>query len=140
MGKNIKEKTLLDALTACSLRELPEVDTKEYQWLKAIALVQKRDGSQSYVLMEKDKDMNNRIVKDFGNISSILKVLNIYPYSFLNAMSMPKFKTVKKEERIDWLKINGEKGVDYSEMSLKELNAEVLRVATNAQMEFDKKR
>lgn len=138
MTANIKDKSLLDALTYCSLRELPEEDTKEYQWLKAIALVQKRDGSQSYVLMEKDKDNKERIVKDFGHISSILKVLNIYPYSFLTANYLPKFKTLKKEERIDWLKMNGDKDVDYSEMTLKELNAEVMRVASNRKLQYEK--
>lgn len=137
--RNIKDTSLIDALTYCSLRELPEEDTKEYQWLKAVALVQKRDGSQSYVLIEKDKDMKDRIVKDFGHISSILKVLNIYPYEYLDADKTPKFKTLKKEERIDWLKLNGEHGVDYSEMTLKELNAEVLKVAGNRQMKQDKR-
>lgn len=126
MDKNL-EKSLIDALSYCDLRDLPKKDDKEFVWLKSIALVSKSDGTKSYVLVIKDENGNPRIVKDFGTVSAIRQVIEYYPFCLLDASFMPTFKTRAKDERIAWLERMNEKG-NFSEMSAKELDRKVLNV------------
>lgn len=128
----IKEKSLVDALSYCDLRSLPQEDTKEYVWLKAIGLVVKSDGSQNYAYVIKDVNGKPKIKKDFGSIASIVRYEKFYPFALLDEKYMPSFKTRAKEERIEWLvKMGSEE--DFSEISLKELDRKVLNMAmTNA--------
>lgn len=126
--ESIKEKSMIDALAYCDLRDLPKADTKEYIWLKALALVKKSDGTQSYVLLVKDLRGEPKVVKDFGSISVIRKIEEVYPFALLDAKFMPTFTTKTKEERITWLEKMNPDG-DYSEMNMKQLNKEVLNVA-----------
>ena len=64
MKKNIKETSLVGALSYFLLRDLPEKDNGENIWVKALALVKKKDGSESYVYVAKDpKTLDNKIVK-----------------------------------------------------------------------------
>ena len=127
MEKNL-EKSLIDALSYCDLRDLPKRDDKEFVWLKSLVLVSKSDGTKSYALSIKDKNGNPKIVKDFGTVSAIRQVIEYYPFCMLDASFMPFFKTRSKDERIAWLEHMGEKD-NFSEMSLKELDKKVLNVA-----------
>lgn len=128
MNKNVEEKSLIDALSFCSLRKLPAPWDKENIYLLALALVAKSDGTKSYVALKKNKDGKDAYVKDFGNVSAIKNIIEIYPYQYLDAKFLPSFKTRTKEERITWLnKIGGEK--DYSDKSLKELDKCVLNLS-----------
>lgn len=137
MGRKTEE-SLIDALSYCSLRDLPEIEDGENVWIRAIAKIVKSDGVEYYAYVEKDKDLRNRIVKDFGSMSSIVKVLEYYPFSYLRAEYMPEFKTKKKEERIAYL-TRFKKDKDYSGYTLKELNDEVLRGAIEMQMAKEKR-
>lgn len=137
--KNIKEESKMKALVYCGLRELPEVEDKEHFWLRALALVTKLDGSQSYVYVEKDLNtLEPNIIKDFGTISMIHEVVEYYPYSYLKERYMPSFKTQKKDERIAYLTAY-DKGADFSKLTLKELDKEVMRRAAKKQMEVEKR-
>ena len=78
MGRKTEE-SLIDALSYCDLRDLPEIEDGENVWIRAIAKIAKSDGIEYYAYVEKDKNLNNRIVKDFGSMSSIVKVLEYYP-------------------------------------------------------------
>lgn len=133
MKKNIKELSLLDCLKWAGVPRLPEVDDKENIWIRAIALVQKADGSQSYVVMGRDDVLEHTYIKDFGNISLIREVLSIHPYDFLVEANMPMFKTKKREERIEWLK-KFIKDKDFESMSLKELDKRVAALAMKSQL------
>lgn len=137
MGRKTEE-SLIDALSYCSLRDLPEVEDGENVWIRAIAKIVKSDGVEYYAYVEKDKNLENRIVKDFGSMSSIVKVLEYYPFSYLRAEFMPEFKTKKKEERIAYL-TRFKTTKDYSVMTLKELNDEVLKGAIEMQMAHEKR-
>lgn len=127
MEKNL-EKSLIDALSYCDLRDLPKKDDKEFVWLKSLALVSKSDGTKSYALAIKDKNGNPKIVKDFGTVSAIRQVIEYYPFCMLDASFMPMFKTRAKDERIAWLEQMGEEG-NFGEISAKELDKKVLNVA-----------
>lgn len=138
--KDWKNETLIDALSYCALRELPEKDNEEDFWLRAVALVQKTDGTQSYVYVEKSvKDLSNRIMKDWGTSATICNIIEYYPFSFLKAQFMPKFKTQKKEERIKYLTTYDKRDGDWQGYSLKELDAEVLKRAARKQLEQEKR-
>jgi hypothetical protein len=137
MGRRTEE-SLIDALSYCSLRDLPEPDDKENIWIRALARVAKADGNEYYVYVEKDANAENRIKKDFGSMSAIVRVLEYYPFSYLRAEFMPTFKTQKKDERIAYL-TRFDKNLDYSSYSLKDLNLEILKGAIAMQMAHEKR-
>jgi hypothetical protein len=133
MTKNIERESLISALSYCSLRDLPEKDSGENVWLRSLAKVQKSDGSESYVLLCKDEKGNERMVKDFGNIAAVRKVVEYYPFEYLMESYMPKFKTAKKEERIAFLS-KYDKETDYSKFTAKQLDEAVMNVAMKTQL------
>lgn len=129
MGRENKlEMSLMEALSYCGVKELPEEDKGENVWIKSIALVSKRDGSRSYVATVKDKDGYPRIIKDFGTIAAIASIDKHYPYLYLDANDVPKFNKNEKQERIDWLRIYYPEK-DFSEATMKELNRAVINVS-----------
>ena len=133
MAKNIERESLVSALAYCSLRDLPEIDKGEEVWIYAVAKVEKSDGSSSYVLVEKDDNGENRFLKDFGSISSIRKIVSYHPYVFLKAAYLPKFKTEKKEERIEYLNRMLGSERNFTTMPKKELDTIILNLAIKNQ-------
>lgn len=118
-------RSLVAALAYCDLKSLPKKDSKDYYWLKALGLVSKADGTKSYVLLRMDTDFTQRVIKDFGTISPIVSVDEVYPFYMLQEKWIPVFKTQKKEERLVWLTKVGDTK-DYSELTLKELDKMVI--------------
>ena len=133
MAKNIERESLVSALAYCSLRDLPEIDNGEEVWIYAVAKVEKVDGSTSYALVEKDDNGEDRILKDFGSISSIRSIVSYHPYVFLKPAYLPKFKGEKKEERIEYLNKKLSDGRDFAKMSKKELDVIILNLAIKNQ-------
>lgn len=80
----IKDKSLQRALNASACRELPkavgEEDTTKSYWVKAIALVRKRDLSQSYCLVERGSDGVIKYKADYGTPSTIFGLVSVHPY------------------------------------------------------------
>ena len=136
--KNKTEESLLDALQYCSLRKLPEVEDGENVWIRAIAKVAKADGQMYYAYVEKDDKLQNKIIKDFGPISALVRVVEYYPFSYLKPAFMPKFKGNKKEERIAYL-TRYNKDLDYSNYSVKELDKLIMLGAIKKQMEQEER-
>lgn len=139
--KNKSEESLLDALSYCSLRALPEPEDKENVWIRAIAKVAKADGQEYYAYVELDENLNKRIIKDFGAISALVRIVEYYPFSYLKPAFMPKFKgknKESKEERIAYL-TRYNKDLDYSNLSVKELDKLILKGAIKKQMEQEKR-
>lgn len=131
--KDYKEKSLIDVLSYCDLRDLPEVDKKEYVWVRAVALVEKRDGTLNYAVAKANAIGDYSITKDFGSISSIVTVKQYFPYEFLDATFLPDFKGAKKEDRINWLVKNGV-NKNFSSMTAKELDKECTNFAIKQQL------
>lgn len=130
---NIKEESLINALSYCDLRDLPKEWDKENVWILAVGLISKIDGTFSYAALKKAENGDARVVKDFGNICAIRQIEKVYPYKYLDASFMPMFKTRAKDERIAWLERMGEKG-NFSGMSAKELEKKVLNVAIQQEL------
>ena len=134
----ITNKTLIDALSWAGLRELPEVNDGENIYIKSLALVSKRDGTTSYVATCKDILGVDKIVKDFGTVSPIVEVKEVYPYLYLDASYVPEFATKKKEDRIKWLEIAAPHMKNLDTMSFKELNNAIINIAIQKQIKMSK--
>lgn len=132
--KSNTRASLIKALSYCSLRELPDADSGEDVWIKALALVTKTNGCDYFVALEKDaKTLVNRVKKDFGDTGAIVEYKEIYPYLYLSSEYMPKFQDKTKDARIKYLSgINP--NVNWSKLSLKELNDAVIGVAISLQL------
>lgn len=133
MAKNVERESLISALSYCSLRDLPEKYNGENVWIRSLAKVQKSDGSESYVLFCKDEKGNERMVKDFGSIAAVKRIVEYYPFEFLLETYMPKFKTAKKEERIAFLS-KYDKDTDYTKFTAKQLDEAVMNIALKTQL------
>jgi hypothetical protein len=130
MARNYLDEMLIDALQYASVRELPNEAEEGREWLKALALVSKKNGSKAYVALAKGKMGEDKIVKDFGEISAVAKVEKIYPFLYVEQNTIPQFKTNTKKERLDWLYINDPDNEYSEEMSMKELKAAVMYVVS----------
>lgn len=127
-------ESLIKALSYCSLRELPKLDSGEDVWIKALALVTKTDGNRCYVAIEKDpKTLKNRVKKDFGGTGAIVKYDEVYPYLYLSQEYMPKFHDKTKEARVKYL-ASIKPNVSWSQYSLKDLNDAILGIAIESQL------
>lgn len=133
--EKLKKESLIKAMSFCGLREVPEEWNKENIYLRALALVAKTDGSESYVLVEKDERGEDRMVKDFGTISAIHETISIHPFFFLDTRWIPEFKPKGKgkanadgkAERIAWLERNNV--IVDAKTDIKTLDKEILYVA-----------
>ena len=133
MAKDILRESLINALSWASLRELPPKDNGENIWIKALALVSKRDGSKAYVALMKGKNGEDRLIKDFGTVSQVVKIEEVYAYSYLDSSYLPQFDSKKREDKIKWLSLQ-RPDVDYESMTAKELNKAILHVAMQNQL------
>jgi hypothetical protein len=133
MAKDILRESLINALSWASLRELPPKDNGENIWIKALALVSKRDGSKAYVALMKGKNGEDRLIKDFGSVSQVVKIEEVYAYSYLDSSYLPQFDSKKREDKVKWLSIQRPE-VDYESMTAKELNKAILHVAMQNQL------
>lgn len=119
-----KENNLIDCLTYLSLRNLPEKWDKKAYYLMAVVEVQKADGSVSYAIQKRNPEtLELYIVKDFGSMSVIREIKNIYPYEFLKEQYVFQGK---KEEKIKYLKTMFPKE-NIEEMDTKQLNKLILK-------------
>ena len=124
----IEEKSMLDALSYCDLRDVPEADTNKYIWLRALALVEKADGNRAYVLMEKNENGKDVIKKDFGTTAAIVNIVEVYPFKLLEAQFLPEFQSNDKKNRIAWLDKAGVRG-DLEAYDIKQLDEMILNRA-----------
>ena len=120
-------KDLMEVLQYCKLSTLPKKDNGEYVWLKAVARIRKRDGSRAFAILAKDEEGNPKVVKDFGSISPIASIDDVYPYLIMDSKMLPEFTTKTREERIKWLNRNGVNN-DMSLCTIKELEKKILLV------------
>lgn len=133
MNKRTRE-SLVKALSYCSLRELPPIDNGEDVWIKALALVEKTDGGDYFVDLQKDPTtLLNKIKKDFGHTGSIVKYKEVYPYLYLSSDFMPTFNDKTKESRVTYLERVMPTG-NWKTMSLKDLNNAIIGVAISLQL------
>ena len=138
MIKNIKDETLVEALSFCGVRELPEELKGKEVWIKAIGLVSKVDGSQSYVYLERGELGVSNIKKDFGTLSPIVKIDKIYPYLYLSEDEVPKFSKEDKGEKTSWLVARGYNEEELSTKTHQHINKLVIDECVKAALNKDK--
>ncbi len=111
----VKEKSLKDALNVARLLELPKQYSgdNEVFWLKAVALVRKRDATQSYCLIEHKADGRILYKKDFGTMSPITGLISIHPYLYLDTQRFSPYDTIS-QKRIALTKYIGGRGSGIS--------------------------
>jgi hypothetical protein len=134
-----EQESLVEALSYCALRELPNKDDGDGYWLEAIARVAKRDGTHSYAYAARDiQTLEPCIKKDFGSVSGIAFVEDYYPYEYLRDEFAVKLST--KESKVEYLSsIDADNAKAYAKMSVKKLDEEIIRRCIIAQQEFDNK-
>lgn len=139
---NIKEQSLQEALRATACQELPKafVENGEEFWIKAIALVRKRNGTQSYCLVEHRPDGMVVYKKDFGLPSPIFGLISVHPYLMLDMESyMPKGGWYGVSE--DMLRFYGiEDRTFFNEFSEEQKQEWKMRYAIDLQMEEDRRK
>lgn len=116
MANPILERSLSEALSRARLQELPDEynDASKLTWIKAVALVKKRDCSTSYCIVKNNTDGNPYVVSDFGSPSVIVSFEKIYPYQFLQENDIPNFTSKKQIEA--YLVANGDNEEDVKKL------------------------
>lgn len=134
------QKSMFDALEFVHKSELPESWNGKDVYISAICKTLKADGNNYYCLVEIDEEGKNRIVKDFGRCSAILKFEEIYPLSYLEPSFLKKFK--KDEDGtaklVEYLKNEGVE-MDFENADRKMLDKANIRVAIKRQLANEKK-
>lgn len=134
------QESLMRCLSWCGLNELPEKYNGEGVWLQAIARVVKSDGGEYYVVMKKSNDAEDRIIKSFGPVASIVRIVELHPYLWLSKAFLPVFKSNTKKERLEYL-AKTIPATDFSECTLKEMDKAILCLAIRKQrQEYTRKK
>lgn len=107
MASNIEENSLYEILTELKMSEMPEELPAETEniWVKALVRVQKRDTSINYAIALNNGRGGTSIIKDSGRMSTIVKILNIYPLNYLDKRDIPTFN--KQADYVMYLVNNG---------------------------------
>lgn len=100
----IEKQTIVDVLNYLKYPELPAPLKKNDVWVTAIAKVKKANNHETMCIVENDGEGNPIIKKDFGSLSVIISVIEIYPLTLLDANMMPDFR--KKKDLGEFLKRN----------------------------------
>ena len=130
MIKDIEKTSLIECLSWCALRELPQEYDGKNIYIYAVAKVSKTDGSTSYCAITKGNDGNDKVLKDFGTIARISKIEKVYPYVYLDSFYVPNCKN--KEEKIKFL-ASYDNTVDFSKYTAKQLDKEIIVKAIQLQ-------
>ena len=127
-----EQQLISDALKMAHLTELPKKANNKSVWIEGIAKITLSDGSTAYGIVKRNSDLTHRVVYVNGNTASIVKVEEVYPYITLNSDYINKFgKNDGVEARIKYLRSLNLPCThpDLSEMTLEELNKEVVKAA-----------
>ena len=107
MSNNMLEKETLTAVlqfTGCT--ELPAALKEGDIYVRAIAKVKKANNHETMCVIVNDGTGKPIIKKDFGSISMIKEIVEIYPLSVLESDSIPDFR--KKKDIVSFLVRLGE--------------------------------
>lgn len=131
-----EQNLIADALRMAHLTELPKKADKKSVWIEGVAKIMLSDGSTAYGIVKRNTDLTQRVAYVNGNTAAIAKVEEVYPYITLNSDYIKKFgKNDGEEARIKYLRSLNLPCThpDLSEMTLDELNKEVVKAAVYMQ-------
>ena len=102
----LEKETLTDVLQFTGGTELPAALKEGDIYVRAIAKVKKANNHETMCVIVNDGEGNPIIKKDFGSISMIKEIVEIYPLSVLESDSIPDFR--KKKDIVSFLVRLGE--------------------------------
>lgn len=101
-----EKETLTAVLQFTGCTELPSALKEGDIYVRAIAKVKKANNHETMCVIVNDGEGNPIIKKDFGSISMIKEIVEIYPLSVLESDSIPDFR--KKKDIVSFLVRLGE--------------------------------
>lgn len=102
----LEKETLTAVLQFTGCTELPSALKEGDIYVRAIAKVKKANNHETMCVIVNDGEGNPIIKKDFGSISMIKEIVEIYPLSVLESDSIPDFR--KKKDIVSFLVRLGE--------------------------------
>lgn len=102
----LEKETLTAVLQFTGCTELPAALKEGDIYVRAIAKVKKANNHETMCVIVNDGTGNPIIKKDFGSISMIKEIVEIYPLSVLESDSIPDFR--KKKDIVNFLVRLGE--------------------------------
>ena len=102
----LEQETLTAVLQFTGCTELPAALKDGDIYVRAIAKVKKANNHETMCVIVNDGEGNPIIKKDFGSISMIKEIVEIYPLSVLESDSIPDFR--KKKDIVRFLVNLGE--------------------------------
>ena len=102
----LEKETLTAVLQFTGCTELPAALKEGDIYVRAIAKVKKANNHETMCVIVNDGEGNPIIKKDFGSISMIKEIVEIYPLSVLESDSIPDFR--KKKDIVRFLVNLGE--------------------------------
>ena len=102
----LEKETLTAVLQFTGCTELPAALKEGDIYVRAIAKVKKANNHETMCVIVNDGTGNPIIKKDFGSISMIKEIVEIYPLSVLESDSIPYFR--KKKDIVNFLVNLGE--------------------------------
>ena len=102
----LERETLTAVLQFTGCTELPAALKEGDIYVRAIAKVKKANNHETMCVIVNDGEGNPIIKKDFGSISMIKEIVEIYPLSVLESDSIPDFR--KKKDIVRFLVNLGE--------------------------------
>ena len=102
----LEKETLTAVLQFTGCTELPAALKEGDIYVRAIAKVKKANNHETMCVIVNDGTGNPIIKKDFGSISMIKEIVEIYPLSVLESDSIPDFR--KKKDIVSFLVRLGE--------------------------------
>ena len=102
----LEQETITAVLQFTGCTELPDALKEGDIYVRAIAKVKKANNHETMCVIVNDGTGNPIIKKDFGSISMIKEIVEIYPLSVLESDSIPDFR--KKKDIVSFLVRLGE--------------------------------
>lgn len=133
-----EQKLIADVLHYAHLAEMPEkmLSGSKSLWIEAIAKIKKADGNVGYGIVKRNADLSYRVVYVNGSTSTIVDLIEIYPYINLDSKYIKKF--TKKDDmasRIQYLRsMNLPYFIDYETSTIDDLNKEIVKAAVYQQL------
>ena len=111
----LEKETLTAVLQFTGCTELPSALKEGDIYVRAIAKVKKANNHETMCVIVNDGTGNPIIKKDFGSISMIKEIVEIYPLSVLETDSIPYFR--KKKDIVNFLVNLGETESDVERLA-----------------------
>ena len=111
----LEKETLTAVLQFTGCTELPAALKEGDIYVRAIAKVKKANNHETMCVIVNDGTGNPIIKKDFGSISMIKEIVEIYPLSVLESDSIPYFR--KKKDIVNFLVNLGENESDVERLA-----------------------